>query len=336
MKVFVTGVAGFLGSHIADAMLALGHKVVGIDNMKGGDPDNVPADVEYYRIACQDLVKPAWRPIMEKVNLVYHCAALAHEGLSVFSPSMITESIFGASAAVFSAAIQANVKRIVHCSSMARYGAASPPFHEYAQPRPQDPYGIAKIAVEQLLKNLCSVHNTEYVIAVPHNIIGPRQKYDDPFRNVASIMMNRMLQEKQPIIYGDGTQQRCFSFVDDCLDGLIKMGVQDISGEVINIGPDEQPVTINELARHIKDATGFVPPLEPIYMPGRPQEVKIALCSSDKARRLLGYETKTSLELGLAKMALAMRTRGPRPFRYHLPIEIERDYCPKTWTDRIF
>jgi UDP-glucose 4-epimerase len=334
MKVLITGVAGFLGSHLADAMLKEGHQVIGIDNMVGGDIENVPIGVDYQQLNCQSLLN--YPSAMKGVDLVYHCAALAYEGLSVFSPHTVVESIVGASTAVFSAAIQANVKRIVYCSSMARYGAGQPPFEEWQVCYPQDPYGIAKLCAERILTTLCEVHNTEYVIAVPHNIIGPRQKYDDPFRNVASIMMNRMLQGKQPIIYGDGKQQRCFSFIDDCLSCLVKMGFdKNVTGEVINIGPDEHPITINQLAQEIAAVTNFVH-LDPIYMPGRPQEVKIALCSSKKARRLLGYKTKTGLHKGLKKMADAMVARGPREFQYHLPIEINRPYCPKTWTDRIF
>ncbi|HEY8837969.1 MAG TPA: NAD-dependent epimerase/dehydratase family protein, partial [Dehalococcoidia bacterium] len=92
-----------------------------------------------------------------------------------------------------------------------------------------------KYAGELLVQNVCDTHGMEYVIAVPHNIIGPRQKYDDPFRNVASIMINRMLQGKQPIIYGDGEQQRSFSFVHDCVDPLLEMGTQKgLSREIIN------------------------------------------------------------------------------------------------------
>ena len=332
MKVLITGVAGFLGSHVADAMLARGHEVVGIDNLIGGYLDNVPKGVDFWPIDCQDVGAGH----MNGVDLVYHCAALAYEGLSVFSPHLVVESIVGASTAVFSAAIAASVKRIVYCSSMARYGALEPPFSEAVTCYPQDPYGIAKLAAENILRNLGVAHGVEFVIAVPHNIIGPRQKYDDPFRNVASIMMNRMLQGKQPVIYGDGTQQRCFSFVGDCLDCLVKMGTSpQAKGEIINIGPDEQPVTINQLAEAVAAVMQFGP-LEPIYMPGRPLEVKVALCSSSKVRRMLDYQTSTTLHEGLAKMAVWMRERGPRPFNYHLPIEIVSDKTPKTWTARIF
>lgn len=103
-------------------------------------------------------------------------------------------------------------------SSMARYGSQETPFTEDMTPMPQDPYGIAKYASEMLVRNVCYTHGMDFVILVPHNIIGPRQKYDDPFRNVVSIMINRALQGKQPIIYGDGNQMRCFSFISDLIN----------------------------------------------------------------------------------------------------------------------
>jgi len=201
-------------------------------------------------------------------------------------------------------------------------------------PKPQDPYGIAKYAAELLIKNLCETHGMKYAILVPHNIIGPRQKYDDPFRNVASIMINRMLQGKQPIIYGDGQQMRCFSFMQDVIDPLLKACDTDVvDGQVTNIGPDEEFVTIEQLAQKIAKILDF--DLDPIYMPGRPQEVKHANCSADKARRLLGYKTSTTLEEGLTELAEWIKAKGAKPFNYHLPIEFVTEKTPKTWTDRL-
>jgi UDP-glucose 4-epimerase len=235
--------------------------------------------------------------------VAYHCAATAYEGLSVFSPHLVTENIVTASTAVISAAIQNRVKRIVFCSSMARYDAAKVPFLETYEPAPQDPYGIGKVCAEQMLKQLCGVHGIEYVIAVPHNIIGPRQKYDDPYRNVAAIMINLMLQGRQPIIYGDGTQKRCFSFIDDNIYCLKEMAFRpEFAGEVINIGPDEEFVQIIELAETIADLLDF--DLDPVFMADRPQEVKNATCSADKARSLLGYATKVSLRGGLQSISI--------------------------------
>jgi UDP-glucose 4-epimerase len=175
----------------------------------------------------------------------------------------------------------------------------------------------------------------DYVIAVPHNIIGPRQKYDDPYRNVVSIMINLMLQGRQPIIYGDGEQKRCFSYVDDNIYCLEKMAFADnIIEEVINIGPDEEIVTINKLAETIASLLSF--DLDPVYMPGTPQEIRNAICCADKARNLLGYETKVSLGVGLAKMIDYIDERGACPFRCHLELEIENELAPRTWTERFF
>ncbi len=199
MKIFVTGVAGFMGSHLADRFLECGHEVVGVDNLIGGEIINVPPAIEFYQYDCCD--RNSIARVLKNCDVVYHCAATAYEGLSVFSPALVSRNIIDATVSVISAAIENGVKRIICCSSMARYGTNEVPFREEYEPRPQDPYGIAKLASEHMLRNLCEVHGVEFVIAVPHNIIGPRQKFDDPYRNVASIMINLMIQGRQPIIY---------------------------------------------------------------------------------------------------------------------------------------
>jgi len=336
MRIFITGIAGFLGSHLADAMLRDGHVVGGVDSLIGGYWDNVPEGVQiWWKADCNELSCLNGYFERFKPEIVFHCAATAYEGLSVFSPHLITQNIVGASTSVFSASITAGVRRIVHCSSMARYGTGNPPFLESDRPEPQDPYGIGKLCAEQMLRNLCETHGVEFSIAVPHNIVGPRQKYDDPYRNVASIMINRTLQGKPIIVYGDGSQRRCFSYIDDCIDCLKKMAFQDnVVGEVINIGPDEQPTTINDLAQIVREETGSHLPTQ--YMPGRPQEVRIALCSSNKARILLGYETKTFLRPAIRHMVDYIRARGVRPFDYHLPLEIVNDLTPRTWKEHLF
>ncbi len=333
MRIFVSGVAGFLGSHLADAFSADGYQVVGCDNMIGGDLHNVNSSVEFHQVSCNNF--DAMSRLTEGCDLVYHCAATAYEGLSVFSPHLVTENIVGASSAVFSAAIHNKVKRIIFCSSMARYGENQVPFLETYDTKPMDPYGIGKVCAEQILKKLCEVHGVEYVIAVPHNIIGPRQKYDDPYRNVAAIMINLMLQGRQPIIYGDGTQKRCFSFIDDNIYCLKEMAVRpEAAGEVINIGPDEEFVKIIDLAETIADLLDFK--LDPIFMPDRPQEVRNATCSADKARALLDYKTTVSLREGLQSIIDYIRDRGTLPFLYHLELEIINEITPQTWKDRLF
>ena len=331
--IFVTGVAGFLGSYIADEMLSKGHKVIGCDNLTGGYLDNVSPKVEFYQYDCNFLNSMV--KITRNVDVIYHCAATAYEGLSVFSPYFITKNVYQITASLMSAALQNRVKRFVFTSSMARYGANKVPFTEDMEPRPQDPYAIGKYASEILIKNLAQTHGIEYVIAVPHNIIGPRQKYDDPYRNVASIMINLMLQGRQPIIYGNGEQKRCFSFVQDCIQCLEKLAFQkNVAGEVINIGPDEEFITINQLAQAIADLLDFK--LKPKYFPDRPQEVKLATCSAEKARKMLGYKTEYTLKKGLQEMIDYIKKRGVKPFKYHIDLEIINSKTPVTWKNKLF
>ena len=333
MKVLVTGVAGFMGSHLADAFLAKGYDVVGIDNLLGGYEENVPSGVDFYNIDLDNL--ELIQPLFENVDLVVHTACTAYEGLSVFSPSLVVRNTMQITTNIMSACVKANVKKIVHLSSMARYGTQDVvPFVESMTPKPQDPYGIAKYGAELMIKNIADTHGLNYVILVPHNIIGPRQKFDDPYRNVASIMINRMLQGKQPIIYGNGEQKRCFSFMQDVTDPLMIACETDVAdGRIVNIGPDEEFVTINELAQKLSIILDFK--LDPIYMPGRPQEVFHANCSANLARELLNYKTTTSLESGLVELVNWIKSKGARQFNYHLPLEFVTDKTPKTWTDRL-
>tara|TARA_A100001011_G_scaffold210001_1_gene218262 strand:- start:3074 stop:4087 length:1014 start_codon:yes stop_codon:yes gene_type:complete len=327
-KILVTGAAGFLGSHLAEHLQKIGHQVVGLDNMMGGYEDNVPKNIEFHKIDCCDLEKI--KKVMSGIDIVYHCAATAHEGLSVFSPYEITKNNYLASVSIFSAAVNEKVKRIIFCSSMARYGNQKTPFTEKMIPQPVDPYAISKVAAEEVLKNLCDLNKIEWVIAVPHNIIGPKQKYDDPFRNVVSIMINRMLQGKAPIIYGDGKQTRCFSYIDDCLSCLIPMIDQEnLNKQIINIGPDEEFVTINKVAEICSNITRTN--LKPIYKKDRPQEVKHATCSADKARKLLNYKTTVNLSGGIQKTFEYIKSRGVKPFDYHINLEIKNELTPDTW-----
>ncbi len=333
-KIFITGIAGFLGSHLADHFISNGYSVSGCDNLIGGELNNVPAEAEFYQYDCR--FRNSMARITKDMDIVYHCACTAYEGLSVFSPHFITENTFGITASLLSACIENEIERFVFCSSMARYGTQDRlPFTEEMQPRPQDPYGIAKYASELTIKSLAEVHEFEYVIAVPHNIIGPRQKYDDPYRNVASIMINLMMQGRQPIIYGDGNQKRSFSFVDDVIYSMDKMATtKGISGEVYNVGPDEEFITINDLAREIADILDF--DLKPVYFPDRPQEVKMAACCSKKIREEFGFKTKVTLREGLEKMVEFIREKGPKKFKYHLDIEINSMKTPETWSKRVF
>ena len=329
-RVFVSGVAGFLGSHLADAFLGDGWEVVGVDNLIGGCVDDVPRGVAFHRADCNDVAR--MRALMDGASVVYHCAATAYEGLSVFSPHFVTQNIVTATTGVISGAIANGVRRFVFCSSMARYGANAVPFTEDMTPRPQDPYGIGKLAAELLLRNLAETHGMEWVVAVPHNVLGPRQKYDDPYRNVAAIFVNLLLQGRPMVIYGDGSQKRCFGYVDDVVAPLRQMATACCAGEVINVGPDDEFVSVLELGKLVAKLVGVEPSFR--FELARPQEVALANCSAAKARAMLGYQPRVSLEEGLQRMIEWIRARGPRPFQHHVELEIGGPTVPETWSKK--
>jgi len=334
MHIFITGVAGFLGSNLADLYIKKGFQVSGCDNLVGGDLENVSSEVNFYQGDCENLDFMT-RSLRDNVDVVCHAAAYAHEGLSSVSPTLICNNNVTGSTSVFTAAIRNKVRRIVFCSSMARYGNTKIPFKENDVLNPVDPYGVSKVAAEEILKILCKTHDVEYNIAVPHNIIGPKQKFDDPYRNVVSIMINLMLQKRQPIIYGDGSQKRCFSDIDDCLYCLDKLITdKNIVSQTVNIGPDEEFISINELFEKLSNKLKFNE--DPKYFLDRPNEVKHAICSSDKARKLLNYKTTVNLDESIDKVISYIKTKGVKKFKYNYLLEIENDKTPITWTKRLF
>lgn len=328
-NILITGVAGLVGSNLAKS-LSGSHNIVGVDSLIGGYRDNIPDNIRFLNLDCRELKDSDF----DGIDIVVHAACTAHEGLSVFSPVTVTQNTYINSVNVLKCSINSRVKKFIYLSSMARYGEQDTvPFTEDMIPKPQDPYGIAKHAFEQTLKSLADIHGIEYTILVPHNIIGPGQIYTDPFRNVAGIMINRMLQGKQPIIYGDGSQMRCFSDIKDVIYSIEKVIETDVANsEIVNIGPDSNYITILDLAKTIAEEIGF--DLSPIHFPKKPGEVKYANCSANKAKDLLGYDPQIKLKDTIKDMVNWVKVRGPKDFEFSLPVEIVNDLTPKTWVDR--
>lgn len=331
-KVYITGIAGLLGSNLAKYLLDKGgYHVIGIDNGIGGIEENIPDAVEYIKadILNTDLLKQH----MEGVDTVFHAAALPYEGLSVFSPTITATSIVSGTLSVAIAALHNNVRLFVNFSSMARYGDQVPPFSEDMPTKPVDPYGLAKVQAEQHLEMLSSIHGLNYVTVVPHNVIGVGQRYFDPYRNVVGIMINRTLQDKPIIIYGDGTQERSFSNVVDCVKALeqIMLSNRNLCGEVYNIGPDSNEISIKELAQKIRKACDKTEEYE--FYPDRPTEVKLAYCSSYKIKKQFNYNAVISVDQTIAEMVDWIKPRV-RDFEYHLPLELITDKTPETWKNK--
>lgn len=355
-RVLVTGGAGFIGSHLVDRLVKAGHQVTIIDDMTGGSIGNLPDDVLIYKYDCRG--EHMMDKIMQerKPEVVFHLAANAAENKAQFSPVDITSRNFDAFIKVLKASIKGGaMKRFVFTSSIAVYGSEplsgyrevkrntrataddvireleeqllESGFRETDKPQPEDLYGISKLAAEQSLKVMSEVHDFEYVIARPHNVYGPRQNMTDPYRNVVTIWMNAIMRNEPWYIYGDGKQRRCFSYIDDVADALFKCGFENVAGETFNIGADTA-YTLNDLADAIRHVSGT--DSKPVYLPERPQEVKEATASHEKAKSLLGYQDTVTLQEGLQKTWEWASALGPQEPQYG-ELELVNNKTPKNW-----
>jgi UDP-glucose 4-epimerase len=297
--ILITGVAGLIGSRLADWITEHHpeYSVIGVDNLSGGYEENVNAKVHLLPISCQspslDLYFDMFKP-----EYVFHFAAYAAEGLSPFIRCFNYENNLVATANVVNACIKHGVKRLVFASSMAVYGKGFPPFSEIDQPSPIDPYGVAKYACEQDIKIAGEQHGLDWCIIRPHNVYGIKQNIWDRYRNVLGIWMYQHLNNKPMTIYGDGSQVRAFSYIDDCLLPIWKAATdQRTSKEIINLG-GTQEYSILEANNILKNVIGGG---ETIFLEPR-HEVEYAFPTYQKSIDLLDYSDNTSLHNGLSAM----------------------------------
>jgi UDP-glucose 4-epimerase len=327
-RILVTGGAGFIGSHIAEALLQRGHMVTVLDDLSGGFQDNIGEGIQFIQgsICDQDLVNRLFAQY--KFEYVYHLAAYAAEGLSHFIKRFnYTNNLIG-SINLINASVNHDVKCFVFTSSIAVYGASPElPMTELTVPHPEDPYGIAKLAVEQELKVSQQMFGLNHVIFRPHNVYGERQNIGDKYRNVVGIFMNKILQGVPMTIFGDGTQTRAFSYIGDIVPIMIEaIDVPGAYNQIFNIGAD-QPYSVNTLAEMTAKAMGVDPLI--VYVPAR-NEVTNAFSSHDKVERVFGIQAKTSLEEGLDRMARWVKQHGSRSSRKFENIEISKNF-PFAW-----
>ena len=326
----MTGGAGFIGSHVADALIARGHDVTVLDDLSGGFLENVPAAATFIRGSVADHVQVDRLFGERRFEYVYHLAAYAAEGLSHFIKRFnYTNNVIG-SVNLLNASINTGVKTFVFTSSIAVYGSTPPPMTEEHVPAPEDSYGIAKYAVEMELRACRDLFGLNYVIFRPHNVFGPRQNIGDRYRNVVGIFMNQILQRQPMTIFGDGTQTRAFSYIDDVAP-LMADAIETPAAwnETFNVGADE-PYSLLELARAVAASMGAAPNVE--HVDAR-HEVQHAHSSHDKARRVFGARPQMSLADGLERMAAWVRAHGARTSAPFEGIEI-RKQLPASWQVR--
>jgi UDP-glucose 4-epimerase len=326
-KALVTGGAGFIGSHVAKWLVKADNEVVVLDDLSGGFPDNVPAGTKFINGSITDHDLIAHLFAAEKFDYVYHLAAYAAEGLSHFIRRFnYTNNLIG-SINLINQSVLHRVKCFVFTSSIAVYGAGQVPMSEEMIPQPEDPYGVAKYAVEMDLKAAHEQFGLDYIIFRPHNVYGEGQNTGDKYRNVIGIFMNQILSGQPMTIFGDGEQTRAFSYIDDVAP-VIAASVHNPAayGQVFNVGGD-QPYSVNELARTVAQVMGVEPNLK--YLQAR-NEVAHAASDHEKVRQFFDVPAPVSLREGLTKMINWVNKVGLRQTKNFEGIEIPQG-LPEGW-----
>lgn len=325
----VTGGAGFIGAHVTNRLIETGHRVIVLDDLSGGFEDNVNKNAVFVKgsITDNELVKNLFAE--HKFDYVYHLAAYAAEGLSHFIRRFNYENNLIGSINLINQSVIHKVKCFVFTSSIAVYGAGQLPMKEDLLPQPEDPYGIAKFAVEMDLKTAHEMFGLNYIIFRPHNVYGEYQNIGDRYRNVIGIFMNQLLKGNSLTIFGDGTQTRAFSYISDVAPHIADcVNLASAYNEIFNIGGDSD-YSVNELAETVMEVTNLRQPIS--YQPAR-NEVLHAYSDHTKAKKIfnLNEDDFVSLKDGVEKMFGWVGDVGSRESSYFGEIEIE-EKLPPIW-----
>jgi UDP-glucose 4-epimerase len=329
MKSLVTGGAGFIGAHVAQELLNMGHEVVVLDDLSGGFRENIPQGARFVQGTITDHAMLETLFAQEKFDYVYHLAAYAAEGLSHFIKRFNYNNNLIGSVNLINESIKHKVKCFVFTSSIAVYGAGEPPMHEGQIPVPEDPYGIAKLAVEQELRVSHEMFGLDYVIFRPHNVYGEFQNLGDRYRNVVGIFMNQLMQGKPLTVFGDGSQTRAFSYIGDVAPHIARsVDIPEARNQVFNIGADKE-YSVKELAETVIAALEISGDLR--FLPAR-NEVVHAYADHSKAKRVFGFTSAIGLEEGIRKMTGWAKQAGIRKSSKFENIEI-LEKLPAVWLE---
>ena len=292
----VTGGAGFIGSHISEALVARGHKVRVVDSLVTGYQRNLREGVEFVK---GDLADPAVaRSAVAGMDYVIHQAAIPSVPRSVDKPEESHRANVDATLQILLAARDAKIRRVVFAGSSSVYGdTAVLPKTESMPTRPLSPYALQKLMGEMYLQMFTRLYGLETVTTRYFNVFGPRQDPGSPYSGVISLFIKALNEKTRPVIYGDGEQTRDFTFVTNVVDGVLRAAeTPGVGGEVFNVATNGR-VSLNQLLATLKKI--FESDVEPIYMDARAGDVRDSQADISKAERLLGYQPTVGLEEGL-------------------------------------
>jgi UDP-N-acetylglucosamine/UDP-N-acetyl-alpha-D-glucosaminouronate 4-epimerase len=294
----VTGGAGFIGSHLAEALLRRGERVRVVDSLITGTRRNLEplADVEFLEGDLADLA--VCRRAVDGVEYVLHQAAIPSVPRSVKDPLASNRSNIDATLNLLVAARDAGVRRLVYAGSSSAYGdTPTLPKREDMAPNPMSPYALQKLTSEQYCGLFTRLYGLETVTTRYFNVFGPRQDPGSPYSGVISLFATALIEGRPPLIYGDGEQTRDFTYVSNVVDGVLRAcEAPEASGEVINVATGGR-ISLNELLRTMNEILGTS--VKAIYLDTRAGDVRDSQADVSKARRLLGYTPTVLLEEGL-------------------------------------
>jgi nucleoside-diphosphate-sugar epimerase len=299
-KYMVTGGAGFIGSHLVEHLLREGHEVVVVDNFATGRTENLSAfnssiDLCQIDIRNADAITNA----MQGVEYVFHQAALPSVPRSIDNPMESHDVNVTGTMNVLVAARDAGVKRVVFAGSSSAYGDVEAEFkREDMRPRVKSPYAAAKVAAENYCLVFNEVYDLETVVIRYFNVFGPRQDPNSAYAAVIPLFATAMIDDASPVVHGDGSQSRDFTYIENVITGnMLAMHSDQAPGEIFNIACGDR-ITLLELIEQLNKLLGKS--IEPQFGPPRPGDIMHSRAAIDKARDLLNYEPLVSFSEGLA------------------------------------